>query len=178
MNIIRIQPISFLVIIFFSVISYADFEPVNFDQLPRHQTKSDISTARKTGIGISFGSGKTPSIGLSIKHWSSSHQAFQLHFGPRNVNHDLFAQTSYLFHLHQIAYSEAFEIFWFTGPGIFYGFDNQFDHHAAGVFADFGLNLHFLEIPIDISLEFAPTLQIASSTGLYLTANLASRYYF
>jgi hypothetical protein len=149
----------------------------------------DIRSPGRFGLGIGSG---TLANGLSAKYFASKQHAFQFHLGPyggggfknRWAHVDgLGLGADYLFEMPSIArVGKAFELGWNLGVGLGLGFrerDDELDGFALAAAFVAGLEFNFIPVPLDLVLEWRPSILVVPDVGVDLvdfTAQL--RFYF
>jgi len=149
----------------------------------------DIRTPGRFGLGIGSG---TIANGLSAKYFINKSHALQFHLGAyggagfknRWRTIDGFAVgADYLFEMPAITRVDgAFELGWNLGAGVGVGFRDRGDEfNGAAIAAAFvaGLEFNFIPVPIDLVLEWRPSVLLVPKVGLGIldfTAQL--RFYF
>ena len=112
----------------------------------------------KTAVGIRLGP-NSPAItsGFTVKHFLNENNAVE---GLVGVGNGFGIGGLYEWH-HPIASVEHLQ--WFVGAGGYLAFrDSETLFGAAGIV---GLDYKFSEIPLNISLDWKPELNLASSVG-------------
>jgi len=153
----------------------------------------NIRTAGRFGLGLGSG---TLTNGLSAKYFMAQNHALQFHLGA--YGHGKFKDRwghvegfgfgmNYLFEMPTIVRAgRAFDLAWNIGVGAGVGFrdgrDHK-DHHddgtAIAIAGVLGLEFNFIPIPIDIVLEWRPSILLIHHFGgnlIDFTAQI--RYYF
>jgi len=154
-----------------------------------------MRTPGRFGIGIGSG---TLANGLSAKYFLNSNNALQFNlgtFGGRGIEHrwsrygGFGFSADYLFEMPAIAKAgRTFELAWNLGAGLGVGFDNHDYEHKNHRYHDYtafaaafvlGLEFNFIAVPLDIVLEFRPTLLLVPYVAIDpvdFTAHI--RFYF
>ncbi len=141
------------------------------------QDGTTAASPRRSGFGIGIGSG-TIASGLSLKIPRGAH-AFQVVAGfwgggdlderfdsPNGVA----ASFDFLFEMPTLARSAYFTIDWSFGLGGGVGvpeFDRKLGLAGAGVA---GLEFNFTRVPLDLTVEYRPTLEILPEPDLHLVS--------
>ncbi len=136
--------------------------------------QASIGQERKFGIGFIFGE---PS-GASAKYWTSSSTAFDFAIGWGSIlgggDSRGHFHMDYLWHsFDAISSSERFPVYYGVGGRVNTGGGSSFG--ARGVI---GIAWMSRDTPIDIFVEFVPTLELAPSTDFVLEGGLGIRYFF
>jgi hypothetical protein len=141
-----------------------------------------IRTPGRFGLGIGMG---TLANGLSAKYFIDRKNALQFNlgeFGGRGYKHryrkfgGIGFSVDYLFEMPTIATAgRAFELNWNLGAGLGIGFDDDDYVHKDDRYNDYfamaaafvlGLEFDFIPIPLDIVLEFRPSLLLVPYVDL------------
>lgn len=109
-------------------------------------------------FGIGLGSGTMTRLGLSFKYFMGDH-AIQANLGCRGWScGGIGVSADYLFELPALVEGRVMSLDWNAGVGPGLGLSSgQIDFAAAGVL---GLEANFKPIPLDLVLEWRPTLLI------------------
>ncbi|MEX0686207.1 MAG: hypothetical protein WD267_05115 [Balneolales bacterium] len=134
---------------------------------------------RKFGLGVMLGE----PTGLSAKLWTSSSNALAFGLGwstyhPRYDDNGLriHAHMDYLWHsFDSIKSEEQFVLHY--GVGVRFK-DRGSDNGSLALRGVGGINWLPRNMPIDVFLELAPSLELTPSTGFGLDAALGARFYF
>jgi hypothetical protein len=135
--------------------------------------------SKKFGLGVMLGE----PTGLSGKLWTGNNNALAFGLGwstyhPRyndNGTHVHF-HLDYLWHTFDAIRSEENFAFHY-GIGARFK-DRGGDNGSIAVRGVFGLNWLPSDMPIDIFLEIAPSLELTPSTGFAIDGALGARFYF
>jgi len=126
----------------------------------------------KFGLGIILGD----PTGLNCKIWQSDRiacdAALAWSFGKEGSVH---IHADYLIHSYEIIRVRKGKFPFYAGLG---GRIESKDKTALGLRIPLGMNYLFENVPIDIFLEFVPTLNIIPSTEFDLEGGIGARYYF
>lgn len=127
-------------------------------------------------FGIGLGGG-TVNSGLSLKYFTTSSQSLQGTIGF-NLRADYIGATvDYLFEMPTLVSSSVVDIGWAIGPGVGIGVSDNF--FLAAVSAAPGLEFNFNPIPIDLVLEWRPTVVIVPDVDFDLIGFTGHiRFYF
>ena len=147
--------------------------------------KESMAQVRSFGLGVIVGE----PTGISAKLWNSQSTAFDFgvgwslggdRIGGYDGNYDggsrIHFHVDYLLHLfNAIGSTEEFPIY--------YGIGGRFNtgagyYNSLAVRFVAGLAWMPSEIPIDMFIEFVPSLQLTSKPGFALDSSLGVRYYF
>jgi len=151
--------------------------------LSAETSEAQVRGAGKIGIGIGSG---TVANGLSLKYQPAESHAIQANVGTwggggakdRYSNyHGLAVSADYLFLMPEITSGSVLQLAWNFGLGLGAGVDND-DLGLAGAFVA-GLEFNFVPVPIDLTVEYRPTIGILPGVGFDLvdfTGHL--RYHF
>lgn len=121
----------------------------------------------KTGIGIRSGWG----TGLSVKHFLDKKTALEGIFDTRWKG----VAAGLLYEIHQNAFNTDL-LKWYYGAGGHIGFwdsknvswgNNTGNYSVVGVDGILGLEYNFEEIPISISIDWKPALNISGYSGFW-----------
>jgi hypothetical protein len=138
------------------------------------------------GLGIILGE---PS-GLSAKYWIGEANAADAGMAWSFVNQSVAFHADYLYHLRGvIVLGDSSDIPPFAGIGGYLrinrsnyvdpqGGDALPDPVEVGVRIPLGLCYRFSQVPIELSLELVPALELFPATTFKLQGGLAVRYYF
>ena len=148
-------------------------------------SKESIAQKRSFGFGVILGE---PS-GVSAKMWTSGTTAFDFGVGwslggDRIGGYDGYYDGSSRIHLHFDYLLHQFYAVGSTGEfPIYYGIGGRFNtgggyYNSLAVRLVVGLAWMPQEIPIDLFIEFVPSLQLTSKPGFALDSALGARYYF
>ena len=114
--------------------------------------------------GVGLGSGTLASF-LSVKHFASADTAYQFNVGFHRTNRRIYGDAialgfDYLLEQPSITGSGAFELAWNVGPGLSLGLsDSPYrTYWIVGVSGVVGLEFLFNMIPIDVVIEYRPSL--------------------
>lgn len=131
----------------------------------------------RTGLGLRGGF----SSGLTIKHFVSGSNAIE---GILGTHYRGFLLTG-LYEKHTGAFDVS-GMKWFYGGGVHLGvydgyyahnwFDDNNSHAVMGIDGIIGLEYKIQEIPISISLDLKPALNLIGYTGFYMDFALSLRY--
>lgn len=122
-------------------------------------------SAGSTGIGLGGG---TASAGISAKHWLTKGTAIQGvvgSYGRWEAGSGIGLSADYLFEGPAIATGEVLDLGWNLGLGAGLGIGNELGVGVSGVA---GLEFAFVPAPIDLTLEYRPTLGVAPGLGFDL----------
>ena len=124
--------------------------------------------------GIGFGGGNGPA-GISFKYFLAKEMALQAVVGGFGWGHNgwtdddafggggLGVQVDFLFELPTIVMAgDVMELGWSVGPGVWFGVGPDFWLGAAGTL---GLEFNFIPVPIDLVLEYKPSLKFVDTVG-------------
>ena len=157
----------------------ASAAPTTHNELPRK--------GGKTGLGVSVGD----PMGLSLKHFFSSHHALQFHLAWLPL-HNLGGGigVDYLFAPGVFYRGKTLDVIPYFGLGVALGFDLGRNTNGkkgrAGLIIKppVGVTLHFLKVPIDTALEgtWSPYVVYGPARPPYLLSagdvSVKVRYYF
>lgn len=141
---------------------------------------------RNFGLGIIIGE----PTGVSAKVWTSPTTAVDFALGwsvrgDRIGNYNGYDDGGSRFHFHMDYLWHSFDALGSSGglPFLYCGFGGRINARAgytssAAVRGVIGIAWMPHEMPIDIFLELAPSLQLTSSTGAAIDAGLGARYSF
>lgn len=121
---------------------------------------STNSSSYRTALGVKVWDGG----GISLKHFIKENRAIEgiLYFWDQGV------RITGLYEIHGDI-NGAPGLKWYIGPGAHIGFYN--DKHGDGVFAGIdgviGLDYKFNGAPINVSLDWQPTIEFGSGRGFY-----------
>lgn len=148
-------------------------------------TQKSFSQQHKFGLGIIVGE----PTGLSAKLWTSQTTAFDFGLGwsiggDRIGNYDGYYNGGGRVHLHMDYLLHSFEAVGSTGRyPVYYGFGARLN---SGGGYDNSLAIRFVaglawmpkDVPIDMFIEFVPSLQLTSQPGFAIDSVIGVRYYF
>jgi hypothetical protein len=132
----------------------------------------------KTGLGIRGGF----SSGLTLKHFKNSRIAYEGLLTTRWGGFDITG----LYEVHHEAF-EVNHLNWYYGGGAHIGFFNgdkvSWGREGAaytviGIDGILGLEYSFQEIPINIGIDWKPTLNLVGYTGLWSEGGISVRFLF
>lgn len=133
---------------------------------------STNSSSYTTALGVKVWDGG----GISLKHFIKENRALEgiLYFWDQGV------RITGLYEIHGDI-NGASGLKWYIGPGAHIGFYDE--HHGDGVFAGIdgviGLDYKFNGAPINVSLDWQPTIEFGSGRGFYGSwGGLGIRYTF
>lgn len=131
-----------------------------------------------TGIGLGAG---TSGAGLSAKMFLSDASAAQAVVGPWGVwgSGGLGLSADYLYEMPTIVEGDVAELAWNMGAGAGLGIYSSTALPGVAVSGVAGLEVAFKPAPLDLVVEYRPTLSVVPAVGLSLfglTAHL--RYFF
>lgn len=156
--------------------------------------QAQVGEGRNFGLGLALG---FPDVGISAQYYHRPDRSLQFvaafwygnsyvrgreYSGVKPVNSGVFLRADYLFHPNIITRGRVAALDWFVGPGVNFGFGNN-DWIAIGVEAPIGLGVRFQQVPLDLTLEVIPRLNLVDSgSGFGLGFGVAGafhiRYYF
>ncbi len=111
-----------------------------------------------TGLGLGGG---TATSGLSAKHFINSRNAVQGVVGAwGGWEGTLGLSGDYLYEMPPLATEQGLTVAWNVGPGVGLGLIPQTDQVALAGNAVLGLELAVVPFPMDIVLEYRPTVQV------------------
>lgn len=111
-----------------------------------------------TGIGLGGG---TSTSGISAKHFLNDRNAVQGVVGAwGGWSGTLGLSGDYLYEMPPLATGEALTVAWNVGPGVGLGLIPQTDQVALAGNAVVGLELAVVPFPMDVVLEYRPTVQV------------------
>mgnify|MGYP000571700278 FL=1 len=123
-------------------------------------------TAGSTGIGLGGG---TTGGGISAKHFLSEGTAVQGVVGLAGFEGDgLQLNADYLMEQPVIASAEPFDVAWNFGVGAGVALFPEHNLLGLGVSGIAGVEFAFVPIPLDLVLEYRPTLGVLPGVGLDL----------
>ena len=133
-----------------------------------------IRQAGNFGLGIGGG---TYNSGLSLKYYTTGSQALQGVVGF-NLRRDWIGlNLDYLFEMPALATGSVVELGWNLGPGVAVGISDY--GVGAAVAGVAGLELNFNPIPIDLVLEWRPSLNVVPNVDIDLIGFTGHiRFYF
>lgn len=128
---------------------------------------AQAQAVRQAGnVGIGVGSGTLASL-LSLKYFPSTSTAFQFNLGVHNTRRSYYGDAialgfDYLLEQPSFGGSGGFEVAWNIGPGVSLGLsDGRYENFwIVGVSGVIGLEFLINVIPIDVVLEYRPSLFI------------------
>ena len=129
---------------------------------------------KQIGVGLIVGA----PTGLSVKYWSTRHEAIQA-FAGGGFGGIAFG-ADYVFHSNQFE-NRRFRFYY--GPGVFVGPASYGGpHFPAGTFGlgarfIFGVDYTFPDRPFDLAFELGPAILLSPSAGIGLEGGLAFRFY-
>ncbi len=130
------------------------------------------------GIGVTVG---TPT-GLTAKYWLDKYNAVDFATGWSFRNDKFYFHINYLMHNYSILEKGKSktnlkgEIPLYAGIGLRTKFGKGEDE--VGFRIPLGITYLFGEMPLDVFLEFAPSLNLYPETDFFIDASLGLRYYF
>jgi hypothetical protein len=147
--------------------------------------KESFAQQRPFGLGVIIGE----PTGISAKLWTSQTQAFDFGLGwsiggDRINNNDIHFDFSSRIHIHFDYLLHAFNAVGSTGQyPVYYGIGARFNsgggyENSLAVRFVIGLAWMPQDTPIDMFIEFVPSLQLTSKTGFAIDSALGARYYF
>lgn len=141
---------------------------------PSEVQAQSIRQGGRLGVGIGTG---TSTNGLSLKYFVADTQAFQFTAGAGFGNGYLGAGLDYLLELPTLADAGVLAIGWNAGLGAGVGIGGGV--LGVGVSGILGLEVLFEPLPIDLVLEWRPTVSVIPSVGFGLVGFTGHiRYYF
>jgi hypothetical protein len=131
----------------------------------------------KTGLGLRG----SPTAGITVKHFISGQSAIE---GLLSTRHNGFLVTG-LYELHAQAFSIT-GLYWYYGAGAhigawnkYYKTDREDNYSVIGIDGIVGMEYNITEIPINISIDYKPALNILGKpAGLFDEVALSVRYVF
>lgn len=135
---------------------------------------------RRSGTaGVGLGGGTT-GAGLSAKVFLSDASAVQAVAGPWGGwgNGGLGLSADYLYEMPTIVEGEAAELAWNVGAGAGVGIFSKTSTLGVGVSGVAGLEVAFKPVPLDLVIEYRPTLSVLPGVGLDLIGATAHLRYF
>lgn len=135
-------------------------------------------SAGHTGVGLGGG---TTSGGISVKHFISDSSAVQGVVGGWGGwgNSGLGLSADYLYEMPPIAETTDLTVGWNLGPGVGVGLYAPTDSVGLAVNGVAGIEFAFGPVPLDLVLEYRPTLYLVPGVGfdfINFTGHL--RYFF
>jgi hypothetical protein len=130
------------------------------------------SQERKFGVGLMVGE----PTGVSAKYWNSAATAFDfgLGFGLAAGEHDFHFHVDHVWHsFNAIRSTERFPLYYGVGGSVGGGHGSTLA--ARGVI---GLAWIARNTPIDVFIEFVPSLQLAPSAKFIMQGGAGIRYFF
>lgn len=117
-------------------------------------------------VGVGVGQGTLATL-LSIKYFMDPATALQFNVGFYNARRDYYGDTlalgfDYLLEQPSLTGNGSFELAWSVGPGLSLGLsDGRYrDYWIVGASGVVGLEFLFNMLPLDVVLEYRPTLFI------------------
>lgn len=149
--------------------------------------RADDGGRRAEGFGLGLGSA-TIANGISMKYFmgGTALQGVVGVWGGGGWNHrfghadGLAAAVDYLFEMPSLARAPYFTLDWSFGLGAGFGVET-FSNRSPGLAGSgiAGLEFNFTRIPLDVVVEYRPTLSILSDVDLHLVDFTAHvRFYF
>ncbi|HTR49355.1 MAG TPA: DUF3996 domain-containing protein [Kofleriaceae bacterium] len=154
---------------------------------------SDFEANKKFGLGLELGD----LVGITGKLFVNSNQAIDFgigdrYYGPYGNAGGLHIYADYLWHPKVLARPDAFELPFYIGVGArFWDFGyacnpngtNCMDATTFGVRMPIGIDFDFNNVPLDVFIELAPTLDFFHdytnhSLGLDYDFSIGVRYWF
>lgn len=136
---------------------------------------------RRSGtVGVGLGGGTT-GAGLSAKVFLSDASAIQAVAGPWGGwgNGGLGLSADYLYEMPTLVEGDAAELAWNVGAGAGVGIFSQTATLGVGVAGVLGLEVAFKPVPLDLVVEYRPTLSVLPGVGLDpIGATAHLRYFF
>jgi hypothetical protein len=135
---------------------------------------------RRAGTaGVGLGGGTT-GAGLSAKVFLSDASAVQAVAGPWGSwgNGGLGLSADHLYEMPTIAEGDAAELAWNWGAGAGVGIFSETATLGVGVSAVAGLEVAFKPVPLDLVVEYRPTLAVLPGVDLDLIGATAHLRYF
>jgi len=130
------------------------------------------NTPGRIGLGIILGE----PMGISFKTWQSDEIAYDAalawSFGKDGKVH---IHADYLIHNYKIIRTIN------SNTPVYYGIGGRIktkDETVLGVRIPLGINFKSRKIPIDVFIEFVPTLNLIPETVFDLEGGIGARYYF
>jgi hypothetical protein len=124
------------------------------------QSRTMNSTSYQTALGVKIWDGG----GITLKHFVASNKAVEgiAYFYNRGI------RFTGLYEIH-FDISSAPGLMWYVGPGAHIGFYNDKYYHenkaVLGIDGVLGLDYKFNSAPINLSLDWQPSIEFASSFG-------------
>jgi hypothetical protein len=117
-------------------------------------------SAGHTGVGLGGG---TTSGGISVKHFFSDTSAIQGVVGGWGGwnNSGLGLSADYLYEMPALAEIQDLTVGWNVGPGVGLGLYAPTDEVGIAVNGVVGIEFAFGPIPLDLVLEYRPTVNVA-----------------
>jgi len=121
-------------------------------------------SAGHTGVGLGGG---TTSGGISVKHFLSDTSAVQGVVGGWGGwnNGGIGLSADYLYEMPALAETADLTVGWNVGPGVGLGLYAPTDSVGLAVNGVLGLELAFGPIPLDLVVEYRPTLSVVPGVG-------------
>jgi hypothetical protein len=135
---------------------------------------------RRSGtVGVGLGGGTT-GAGLSAKVFLSDASAVQAVAGPWGGwgNGGLGLSADYLYEMPTIVEGDVAELAWNVGAGAGVGIYSQSATLGVAVAGVAGLEVAFKPAPLDLVIEYRPTLSVIPDVGLSLIGATAHLRYF
>lgn len=152
---------------------------------------AQVGGARRFGLGLALG---FPDVGISANYFLRERASLQLvvsfwyrygRFGHDYVDGSrhggVFLRADYLFHPVTFVRGATADLGLYVGPGLYAGFGSG-DSLSIGLELPVGLALHFKTVPLDLTFEAVPRLDVIDPNGVQLDfrvgGTLHCRYYF
>lgn len=133
---------------------------------------SAVPADNNFGLGIILGD----PTGLNCKIWQSSRIAYDAALAwSLGKEGNVHIHVDYLIHSYEFIRARKGKFPFYAGIG---GRIESRDETALGLRIPLGMNYIFENVPIDLFLEFVPTLNIIPSTEFDLEGGIGARYYF
>jgi len=123
-------------------------------------------TGGSTGVGLGGG---TTGGGISVKHFLSDKTAVQGVAGIADLGGEgLQLSADYLLEQPVFGSADVVDVAWNVGAGAGIGLSSSGDDLGLGVSGVAGLEFAFVPVPLDLVLEYRPTLALVPGVGLEL----------
>jgi hypothetical protein len=133
-------------------------------------SSSSAFEAGDVGLGVQVGS---PRAGISLKLYRENNSAIAASFG---WDKDFFQiQADFIKHKMNMITVEVGKLSVYYGGGI--SFQNR-KSEQIGIRAPLGLNYEFDQVPTELFIEIAPTIQIIDGSSFVVNGSLGGRFYF
>lgn len=157
--------------------------------------RAQEGSSYKSGIGVRLGAGYYDLISASYKTFITTPGAIELNLGFRPHTYYYYAAGFNQFHLsfsgsyqHHFPIKPVEGLQWFVGGGLIayntFSSNNNYSGVGVGIFPTGGGDYKFAKIPLDVSIDFRPTIALVKPDYYYyssFTANnvgISARYTF